>query len=1378
MRWQCKHCAFSSSAKSGLLRHYRLQHWTFSRGNSLLCIHTDCPCSFKTWNSLRTHLSRCHAAVAAPVAVGVAYSFLCKVCSNPFSTEKDFFLHVGYHLRSLETVECPFEGCTFKTNIYGTFQTHRSRKHNPHSFSDFKVEILRKHQISREPCGSELDAEFCEESNTADSESDVQEDDTSAIEGTIGALLLKLESIYNVSGKCIDNLVEELQFICGSASVPNIRKIVVSTLKKNNCSYDETVISELVGELCKSNPITTALREEGPLSTAFRRRQYFKEKFKVVEPVEYFLDSTHKKSFHYVSILRTLEQVLSNKEILEQVLTRRVSPSSQYESFYDGKYFQQNTFNAVEEPRLSIVLYIDDFEVCNPLGTSRKKHKITAVYWVLANVPLEFRSVLTSIYLALLCKVNDVKQFGYENVLEPLLDDLSTLEQEGLFISTVGKFIRGTVHCVVADNLGAHSISGLVESFSGPYVCRFCLGHHSAFQQKDVQSGEFPLRTKESYRTHVDSVKSDSSLLHAFGVCPLTEKLEHFHFITGYPPDILHDLFEGIIPRELALCLDVFVKKKYFSVTELNDLIGQFPSVFPTGQASICGDCPQPLPKNFTTRKSIGGNAHENWALIRLLPLIVGCKIPLDEPAWQILLTLKDIVELVVAPVHSNQTIAYLESKISEHRHRLLDAFPAVRLSPKHHFLEHYPRLIESFGPLVGYWTMRFEAKHSFFKRIVRHTTNFRNVLLSLATKHQLMLAYHLQETGAKPILCVTKLSSVPIEVLHVQIQETLRKALPTVTVVQLSHAVSYRGMKYSVGMVLCYGSTGDLPDFVEIVQILILENHIKFIVKTLSAWYNEHMRSFELEHSHNMIVVEQQELGDIYPLAAYNVEGKRMLIMPTGIPATLEELIGAVKELSGCTEDINLHYLDSDFEDYFSLTSTSQIKHKDTIKVVRPAYVTLTLQDITSGDLSISDDSNMPQSTDDSVSIASQDTVILSPSSSPDRAPWPKEFPIPTFAYEAEMVLERANEAYRKDGTRLTNPSIKSAILDGLSQAMFKYTAYPTGLQIAAVADALVKKHPCLRDASSFSGSYSWHYSLKYKMGNYRSKLRNLEIPEVTCNALKQKHPSDRKPAKNIKKAKKAEVNYLPPYPVNETEESLEQERKELLTETKKKNNARAVSEKMAQTFPYRRHEVVNLCPGVREFMERWPALFETSQINEEFRRLTTKPLEPKFMLMLDQYTPKLLGLFQSKGGAVGERLKANMSALLKDPTSIDLKRQVVILCLMDYLGEDKTALIKEYCSDDLVHHDIPQQVMGIYVIRKDSSNADLTDDVGIVLEGVKVMGGLGNLARACSALLGLTYSLNLSYPKKLRYTFEAFQKLFVEVEGTKLSGNSWFSY
>lgn len=58
-----------------------------------------------------------------------------------------------------------------------------------------------------------------------------------------------------------------------------------------------------------------------------------------------------------------------------------------------------------------------------------KKNTVTAVYWVLADVPALLRSSLTSIFLAILCKADDVKKFVYSTVLEPLLKDLVTLEE-------------------------------------------------------------------------------------------------------------------------------------------------------------------------------------------------------------------------------------------------------------------------------------------------------------------------------------------------------------------------------------------------------------------------------------------------------------------------------------------------------------------------------------------------------------------------------------------------------------------------------------------------------------------------------------------------------------------------------------------------------------------------------------------------------------------------------------------------------------------------------------------------------------------------------------------------------------------------------------
>lgn len=306
---------------------------------------------------------------------------------------------------------------------------------------------------------------------------------------------------------------------------------------------------------------------------------------------------------------------------------------------------------------------MDDIEICNPLGTSRKKHKVTALYWVLAEVPSELRSQLTSINLALLCKANDVKKFGYATFLEPLLKDLIILEEEGIFLPAIGKNIRGTAFCVSSDNLGAHALSGLVESFTGHYICRFCIGDRSEYQQKEVHSGFFTPRRKENYTSHVQSVKENRHQVHCYGVkkiCPLTEKLKHFYFVSGYPPDVLHYFLEGIIPLELALCLNLFVKKQYFTLLQLNNLITEFPYRW-----NDKTDRPQPITPKLSSCRSIGGNAHENWTLLRLLPFVIGEKVPFTEPAWQVLMTLKDITELVVSPVHTEDSISYLDKLIS-----------------------------------------------------------------------------------------------------------------------------------------------------------------------------------------------------------------------------------------------------------------------------------------------------------------------------------------------------------------------------------------------------------------------------------------------------------------------------------------------------------------------------------------------------------------------------------------------------------------------------------------------------------------------------------------------------------------------------------------
>lgn len=105
---------------------------------------------------------------------------------------------------------------------------------------------------------------------------------------------------------------------------------------------------------------------------------------------------------------------------------------------------------------------------------------------------------------------------------------------------------------------------------------------------------------------------------------------------------------------------------KRLTLNTLNGRILKFPYVF-----GARTNKPHIIPCTYASNRTTGGNAHENWNLLRLLPLIIGGLIPEAEPCL-VFLDLKEIVELAVASLLNKETIAYLDCKITEHRDRFL----------------------------------------------------------------------------------------------------------------------------------------------------------------------------------------------------------------------------------------------------------------------------------------------------------------------------------------------------------------------------------------------------------------------------------------------------------------------------------------------------------------------------------------------------------------------------------------------------------------------------------------------------------------------------------------------------------------------------------
>lgn len=119
----------------------------------------------------------------------------------------------------------------------------------------------------------------------------------------------------------------------------------------------------------------------------------------------------------------------------------------------------------------------------------------------------------------------------------------------------------------------------------------------------------------------------------------LFNELSHYHVCQpGLPPCIGHDLFEGIVSYDLALCIKHLVKvEKQFTCVELNRRVNQF---------RYLGNDAHDKPSEINPGSDkLGGHAVQNWCFLRLLPVLIGDKIrdPVDNDVWQLAPTVSGV---------------------------------------------------------------------------------------------------------------------------------------------------------------------------------------------------------------------------------------------------------------------------------------------------------------------------------------------------------------------------------------------------------------------------------------------------------------------------------------------------------------------------------------------------------------------------------------------------------------------------------------------------------------------------------------------------------------------------------------------------------------
>ena len=440
------------------------------------------------------------------------------------------------------------------------------------------------------------------------------------------------------------------------------------------------------------------LEAQNLLNTEYKRKQFLKDKFTYVSPYEIVLNPRAVKEkreakavVHYIPIVDTFRNLVQDPSFIEvtENFVQNCDPET-FKDVKDGHLYKNNSYFRKNPSAYTMMLYSDAIELVNPLGAGRTKHKVIQIFFSLCEVPKHLRSKIDRIQLVAVFKEKLIKRFGFKKIYQKLVKDLKILEAGVKVFYPVEKEVKCGVLIHPADNLEAHAVGGFSQSFSSNDVCRWCHIQYEDLIENihDYKDKEHAKWTVEEYdraaaaaergirndsvedeidigdeeaggdseneednsdhssdeESETDSGEDDGSL-EMFGIkhcCPLND-LEAFHATTGFPPDMLHDVLEGVASQDLLGIIRILSREGWFSIEQYNMKLKDLKCEYYESS-----DRPQLVPTNNKVGKLVG-KACSIWLHVRNFPLVIrNFSINEDTKALKLALKLHKMIEGVV----------------------------------------------------------------------------------------------------------------------------------------------------------------------------------------------------------------------------------------------------------------------------------------------------------------------------------------------------------------------------------------------------------------------------------------------------------------------------------------------------------------------------------------------------------------------------------------------------------------------------------------------------------------------------------------------------------------------------------------------------------
>ncbi|KAK3918074.1 Cannabinoid receptor 1 [Frankliniella fusca] len=734
-------------------------------------------------------------------------------------------------------------------------------------------------------------------------------------------LLVDLRCTASLTGKAIERF-ERGAFSMIQQFSSGVRSTLYFKLTEKGLTEDE--IKEVLSSIDSIEDPFKNLR------TIEDQLNYFADTCGLIKPQQKYLDSRIDQrlnaasnsyvqtqvieSFQYVSVLGTLKSLLSNKKVRNRIFKDRVSKDGVLRSFVDGARFRDHPFLLKHKNVVQILLFYDELEIANSLGSKTIIHKLGVFLFQILNLPPEFSSALSSIHLLALAHADDLKRPGaFKKVLTPFVQEMKKLSSDyGLTFDEHDFVLRAVLAALTADTAAAHDLLGFLGP-SAKYFCRKCMVTRAEIRANANATGVS--RTKEMHQQHVEEVLENPRKASSSGVkrdSPL-DNVPFFSSVENCVFDAFHDLLEGIAPLVLKLVLRQYiVKQKLFSVVDLNQRTASFSYGLPDAKNK---PSPNFTMEMFTSVKTkLKQTGSQMWCLIRAFPFLIGDLVAEGDPFMRQVFLLQDVMHIVFSFEVTEDDLQELESLIFCHNSSFQELFiveehpnvrgenedenvdepddelfvtvveqdettqeQAVSQKPfkvhvinKLHHLKHYPDMIREFGPLVRMWCAKFEGRMKIFRQHSAICCNFKNPPKTMADMFQLSNMNSFFSSGEERDIEFQKGKTYCVSESE-YFDELAAVNLPPNQMISSTNAAVLNGEEYRCGLFVCTSK----HQFAIIHEVLVSNKELFLIVKPWqtiqkSPRYN----SFQVIPSEdsNMCVVNVLNMSSFRCIAPWNV--------------------------------------------------------------------------------------------------------------------------------------------------------------------------------------------------------------------------------------------------------------------------------------------------------------------------------------------------------------------------------------------------------------------------------------------------------------------------------------------------------------------------